>query len=152
SEILDAFPGINRLGLSGTRSTDSQIVVKAADFIADFCDKARAVHIERDVVGHIYVAGMIDKSPAGTINHGAADNRGRVAIVQGARAMEVNRVTGTRVGTGAGLQSPITLHHGVVNWFRLIGSAKPIESGISDMDVVVVHEHNVAEAVNGCSL
>src|SRR5262249_30879935 len=123
AKVLDRFAIIGRFGLSRPGRTDREIVVEATDLIADFGDKARAVHIEGDVIGHIHVAGMIDKSPAGTADDGATDNRTWIAVVYRTIAMKVNGIARAWVRAGARLQRPITQDNRIVYRLRLIRSA-----------------------------
>ena len=107
----------------------------------------RLQHIESDIVDHVDVTAVVDESPAGTIDNGAALDHRRIAIVREAIAMEVNRIAAARVGARAGLQHPIAADDRIVDHLQLVGPAQSVESSIGDIHIAVVHEHDVAAAI-----
>ena len=51
-----------------------------------------------------------------------------------------------------GCQLPIGVHDRIIDWKQLVGAAELVESGVGDMHVAIVHEHDVAAAFGNGAL
>ena len=91
-----------------TRGPNRDVAHEAADFVAHFGGKRRAMHVVGDVVGHVDVTAVIDESPARAVDDRAAADRGRISVVDEAVAVEMNRIAAARIGARAGLS--------IANW------------------------------------
>ena len=106
AEILEGrFAAVVRLARAG--GANRHVAVEAADFVADFGGKRGTVHVVGHVLTHVDVAAVVNESPAGAVDHGAALDNGGIAVLGESVAMEVDRIPGALVGARARLQLPI---------------------------------------------
>ena len=59
--------------------------------------------IERNVRDHVHITTVIHKSPAGAVDHSAADDDRRIAVICKTVAMKMDGIPGALIGAGARL-------------------------------------------------
>ena len=141
SEVLNLLPRF-KIFARALRA-DRDIVLEAADFVADLGGKSRTSRGVSNVVDNINVAGVIDEAPAGTIEDRTAADYGRIAVVREAVAVEVDGVSSAHVGARSGHKLPVLVHFRIVDRLQLVRSPQLVEASVSNVHIAVVHEHDM---------
>ena len=128
---------------------DRDIVGEVSDFIADFRIERCTIDVVRNVIGEVHVARMIHVAPPRTSNHDTTRNARRSGIFNRTVSMEVDRVTAAWIRAGSGNSISATVELGVIVRLRLVGSTEFIEARVIDIHITIVHEHDVAAAIDG---